>query len=86
MRGLGCIRVNAFGGVHDARARIGGRATQTPISPRIEIVESINDAAAELVIDRPGPIRAMFFQCAAREAKIPRGFGRPKKPRWQTIR
>jgi hypothetical protein len=34
------------------------------LDPGLEIGDGVDDAAAELVIDRPGPVTAMLFEGA----------------------
>ena len=58
---------------------------QSLTGPDIQVIDRIDDAAAELVISRARAIGAMFFKRAAGEAEIAGGFGCAQKPWWQFV-
>jgi hypothetical protein len=73
----------ALGGQHGPSAGIGGRCLGATVGPCLQIVQRIDDAAAELSIGRTGAVGPVLFQRAAREAKESRGFGRAQVARRQ---
>jgi hypothetical protein len=58
-------RDNALGRKHRAGARIGGRSLRAQVGPGFQVVEPVNDPAADLAVLRPRSIRAVLFECAA---------------------
>ena len=62
-------------------ARIRRRAASRLVRPGLEIVNRIDDTAAELAEGRTASVAAIFFQCARREAEKARGFMCSKEAR-----
>src|SRR3546814_8907859 len=63
----------ALGWVNDADTGIGGRPAGAARGPDIEIVDRINDPAAEPAINRAGAVAAMLLERAWRETEMGRG-------------
>jgi hypothetical protein len=76
-------RRNAFCGEYGSGARIGGRCLGAEIGPGPEIIERINDAAADLAVLRPRSISPMLLKRAAGQAEKSRRLGRAQKTRRQ---
>ena len=72
------IAVHSFGGMDDAVAWIAGRMAQAAFGPAIKIGNRIDDAPAELAIDRPSAIAAMLFERPGGKAEMHSGVGRPQ--------
>jgi hypothetical protein len=58
----------------DRTARIGGRGDGAARGPGFEIVDGIDDAAAELAIGRAGAVGPMLFEGAGGQAEKLGGF------------
>jgi hypothetical protein len=58
-----------------ADARVGGRGLGAPVGPGLQIVERIDDAAAELSIGGAGAIGAVLFERSVGEAEEACGLG-----------
>src|SRR3546814_18066016 len=63
----------ALGWVNEADTGIGGRPAGAARGPDIEIVDRINDPAAEPAINRDGDVAAMLLERAWRETEMGRG-------------
>src|SRR5215831_16629655 len=59
------------------------RGDSTAIGPGFKIIQSIDDAAAELAVNRAGAKAAVLFQRAVGKPQKARGFRRAQKARWQ---
>ena len=73
----------ALGGQHCADAGIGGRCLGAEFDPGLQVVEPVDDAAAELRIARAGAVDAVLLERAAGEADEARGLGRAQVARRQ---
>ena len=74
----------ALGGEDGSDAGIGGRILGADIGPGLEVVERIDDAAADLAVLRTRAVGAVLLQRATGQAEESRGFGRSEKARRQT--
>src|SRR3546814_2381020 len=63
----------ALGWVNDADTGIGGRPAGAARGPDIEIVDRINDPAAEPALNRAGAVAAMLLERSWRETELGRG-------------
>src|SRR5208283_110363 len=72
-----------LGRVDRSRTWIGGRGLGTEIGPGLQIIERINDAAANLAVLRPRSIGAMLLKRTAGETEKSRSLGRAQEARWQ---
>src|SRR5712691_4702547 len=60
---------DAFGRKDGSRTGIGGRGLGAEIGPGLEILERVDDTAADLSVFRAGTIGAVLFEGAAGQAK-----------------
>jgi hypothetical protein len=51
-----------FGGQNDARAGIGSGFLGAEVGPSLQIVDCVNDAAADLSVFRTCSVRAVLFE------------------------
>src|ERR1700682_3905199 len=80
---LGCRGPrSALGGKDGPGTGIGGRGLGTEIGPSLQVVERVDDAAADLSILRPGAVGAMLLERAAGKAEEASGLGRAQKAWW----
>jgi Zn-dependent peptidase ImmA (M78 family) len=79
----GCRDRNALCGEHGAGAGVGRRILGAQIGPGLQVVERINDAAADFAIRRPGSIGAMLLKRAAGKPEKSRSLERAQKARRQ---
>src|SRR6185437_5977788 len=71
-------------GQHDDLAGVGCRRLGGGVDPGLEVLDAVNDAAAELRITRTRAVDAMFLERADGEADEARSFWRAQVARRQT--